>query len=575
LIQYADLDFKRAREIALTAVARQYTTRGSPSDEEWHVELEILGPDRTLTLEVKVKPTPEFPLKLPYIYLSTDDVTMLGFPPNVNSRGEICTYDRSTSLPDPSRPAEVLLDCIGKARRILEAGVNNPDEASYDAEFIAYWECAYPEEPSVDRQVLSLHPDKDPVTNPPLYVRPSQPIGGFTSILHTGKAQFRPLETYLTSHGISFQEIPTFFAGELQRLRPPFALRGDSETSLLAEQGLTEAFENYVRSRPSLVIITFTRTIQGRTLLLGWRHESATKRTGHSANRHGRRFPQRAGDHELLTRLSPVAFSIPRLRQRTSADLAEVQPARGKSVLIAGLGSVGSNLIPLLEAANFEEYRLVDPDTLSIDNIKRHLLGFSKVGLPKVEGVRDYLVDRNPLVCVETRKESLATVVREDPEFLNAADYHFFCTGDTNTELWIAAQLSKAPWRRPSFFIWLEPYLAGGHCIYCAPDGNVNWEALYAGEEYSFNVISPDEYRGRTFARREAGCQVSFTPYSNATVRRFLSDLFPVLLEVLENGSNSLRATWLGDKESIQRLGIALSDPYRDVPSFTTIRSPL
>jgi molybdopterin/thiamine biosynthesis adenylyltransferase len=66
---------------------------------------------------------------------------------------------------------------------------------------------------------------------------------------------------------------------------------------------------------------------------------------------------------------------------------------REKTVLVAGLGSLGS-LTLLNLAYPFKKFILIDPEIVTEENVERHALGYAKIGLPKVAGMKDYLIDR-------------------------------------------------------------------------------------------------------------------------------------------------------------------------------------
>ena len=71
-------------------------------------------------------------------------------------------------------------------------------------------------------------------------------------------------------------------------------------------------------------------------------------------------------------------------------ELEKIQKAK---VLFLGLGSLGSLAIANL-AFPFSQIVLVDPDDLEDANVERHLLGMDWIGKPKVNGVKDWLLQR-------------------------------------------------------------------------------------------------------------------------------------------------------------------------------------
>ncbi len=469
--------------------------------ESWLLELEIDRPGEVMCLEVTVTLQPDFPLSLPYIYLAKEDVAKLGFPPNIDTNGLICTFDRSTNIPNPGAPERLVEICVRQAKSIIEDGLNNDNPEKYDKEFIAYWENIYCDETPVDTLVLSLVNETGEL---PSWIKCgllNESIGNFRMLLYSDQQQILMIQSYLQKHRITYQEIPTFYLGQLKDLYPPFCLRNGDVLRIIENAGLGEGFREYLKSGPSLPIVTFVRTIDGRNLIFGWCHDPVefesrfhrkkiVKKEKQLSPRQYPRLLAPQNHSNLVKRFSPQVFTHSRLIQRTSADYGKPGPDKELRVLIAGLGSVGSNLIPFLESAGITEFRLVDFDKLSLENIGRHLLGINDVGRNKAEAIHDYLQKKNPLIIVQTREKGIVQLVLQEPSFLSDCDYYFFCTGDVNSEMWLAHNLHLNDWNRPAFFIWAEPYLAGGHCIYFNGNDEIAWDTLFEDHKFIYNVIS-------------------------------------------------------------------------------------
>src|SRR5512140_2827487 len=83
---------------------------------------------------------------------------------------------------------------------------------------------------------------------------------------------------------------------------------------------------------------------------------------------------------------------------------------KASSVLVVGLGGLGSPVALYLAAAGVGRLGLVDPDRVDESNLQRQVLhGTSSVGLPKVESARTRLHDLNPLVDVQAHDKRLTT----------------------------------------------------------------------------------------------------------------------------------------------------------------------
>jgi len=595
LSTYKTLDFASARQKALDHLSRFFTVQKKEDDsanlplhgESWLVELEIDSLDKVMCLEITVKLKPDFPLSLPYIYLAKEDVAKLGFLPNIGTNGLICTFDRNTSIPNPEEPEQLVEVCVRKAKSIIEDGLSNDNLEKYDTEFIAYWENEYCDETTVDTQVLSLISETGDLPSWVAYVSLEKSIGRFHAFLYSDQKRFQVIKSYLKTCKITYHETPTFYLGQLKDLSPPFCMRNEDVQNLIESIGLGDEFREYLKSEPLLPFVTFARTIDGRNLIFGWYHDPVEFIT----RRHGKKIvktkkkdlspkqylrllaPQNRSS--LVKRFSPQVFTHNRLIQRTAADYGKFEPERGSRVLVAGLGSVGSNLIPFLESAGITEFRLVDSDILSIENIERHLLGLDDVGKNKAEAVRDYLQRKNPLTVVHTQKSRIVQLVLQEPTFLSNCDYYFFCTGDVNSEMWLAHNLHLNDWNRPVFFIWVEPYLAGGHCIYLNGNDEIAWDTLFDNHKFVYNVISNKVHNVLDFAKREAGCQVTYLPYSGSILNLFLAAIFPKIFEVFKKRGESRCFSWMGDLAVLQAMNIKVSQHAEDANSFSLVERPI
>src|SRR5437016_5068925 len=67
-----------------------------------------------------------------------------------------------------------------------------------------------------------------------------------------------------------------------------------------------------------------------------------------------------------------------------------------KHVALVGCGSGGGAIAFMAARAGIGRLTLVDPDTLSFENLGRHMLSRGDVGKPKVEGLKSKILDFNP-----------------------------------------------------------------------------------------------------------------------------------------------------------------------------------
>lgn len=582
------MPFRDARLKALDTVRRQYPVRRvrryRPADfefaETWAVDVETDGPGGVEVLTLTLQFPYDFPLVLPRVYLNQDDLRILRYPPSVGTDGFVCTFDPNTTHPNPDAPGQVVLAAIHQAINIIERARTGIPAGTYDDEFIAYWENRYPGEPQVEMSVLSLVDEHLGAPDQITYAWLRRSVGPFQAVLYSRQEEFDAFAPYLEGRGIKFDTFPTFHLGEVGDLNPPFSWRTADVLRLIEARGRLEDFQQYLRRLPgdfTTPVVTFTRILNGRHLVFGWRHASLLPER--SSKYQGRR---RGGPQPTLlttrdrftrvTRLSPQVLTRERLRRRTAGETPSALPT--SPVLgVAGLGSVGSHLTSMLATLDVGEFRLVDPDVLNLENLKRHLLGVDDVGRAKVDGLRRWLYGKDPLRGVHVRKTRVVELMLVEPSFLNGCDFAFFCLGDPNAETWLSNALARGTLLTPSFFLWIEPYSAGAHCVFLNGQDGVQLTDAFDGNLFKYNVIAAAEHGRRTFARREAGCQTTHFPFDGASVTLFLGALLPELLRVMTTpGHPSACFSWVGNKKALATLGLEVSAFGQATSSFTLVR---
>ncbi len=89
--------------------------------------------------------------------------------------------------------------------------------------------------------------------------------------------------------------------------------------------------------------------------------------------------------------------------------LSGQEKLKDSSVLIVGVGGLGSPIALYLTAAGVGTIGLVDFDVVEHSNLQRQVIhSTSKVGVPKVDSARQYLHDLNPFIEIETYNEVLS-----------------------------------------------------------------------------------------------------------------------------------------------------------------------
>lgn len=129
----------------------------------------------------------------------------------------------------------------------------------------------------------------------------------------------------------------------------------------------------------------------------------------------------------------------------------------GSHVSIAGCGSFGSALADMLVRAGLGRLTLIDPETLAIENVGRHVLTAKHVGRPKVEALAEHLRDVNPELEVEPRRE----------RFSDAGGLLLCCADSRRCESVVnAASLAR---NTPAIFVGAYGAARAGEVQICVP----------------------------------------------------------------------------------------------------------
>ena len=255
-----------------------------------------------------------------------------------------------------------------------------------------------------------------------------------------------------------------------------------------------------------------------------------------------------------LDRLHLSVYNKHRIAHRTSGELMAE-----KSFMIAGLGSVGSNLCYYLNGYNNARFILADKDWLTVDNIGRHLLGFESVSQYKSFAVANYLCQYRPDREAKAYCKSLQQMEIGD---INASTAVFVCTGDVMSERWLIDKMEEGVVNRPAFLMWLEAYGISGIMIYVNPDDKGSLTRLKEKADNCFmdySIIKREEYDDmEKLTQRDAGCNGSYALYSANDVTMFLSAMFSIIDQLLDVPSESKCYRWVGNLNLAKEKSIKL-----------------
>ena len=80
-----------------------------------------------------------FPYEFPTIYIDEQSYANISPLPHIGSDFDICTFDKSTVIPNFKSPTQLLLASFVKAREIIRQGIAKENIEDFADEFCSYW----------------------------------------------------------------------------------------------------------------------------------------------------------------------------------------------------------------------------------------------------------------------------------------------------------------------------------------------------------------------------------------------------------------------------------------------------
>ncbi|MBR0925187.1 ThiF family adenylyltransferase [Bradyrhizobium diazoefficiens] len=141
-------------------------------------------------------------------------------------------------------------------------------------------------------------------------------------------------------------------------------------------------------------------------------------------------------------------------------------------VIIAGCGALGSGVARMLAQAGIEHLRLVDPEDLGWENIRRHELGALAVGTGKAKSLADSIRASLPTIgFVEGYVSTFAAFARQHAEAIEAADLIISCTGEWAADASVENALTRIGQEAVAVYGWMEPHALAAHAVLIGNSG--------------------------------------------------------------------------------------------------------
>lgn len=512
----------------------------------WKVEPVITIKNKAKRITLFMCFHPSFPYSWPEVFLLDKQFDYLAHIGYDDRKLCLFTDDEFTT---PQDPFGMIRTALSRACKLIELNTSRAIDGDFAQEILHYWKFKYNKEFDIQNGYLLSNIDRSNESQQlkACYIQDNVFIyyesdSNANRILKEKNAQYAS-----ASYDVLYLRdihIP---------LQPPYCITPDLLKEYCIPSSLELLKKFMKRHKHATILIVFPI---GDTIALGAISIPCTPETVRGF-RNGIISPTiywlEKNKNLYWQRYVVYPYNISRIAERTSGQHFEK-----RNYWIGGLGSIGSNLIYFLNSEQNVSFALADKEILTIDNIGRHILGFSSIGKGKVTELKRYICSNRPEREVTIFSSTIEQILFSEMTPNNTPDALFLCTGNTNSERYILDKLKENAPNYPIFLLWLEPYAIAGHMVYINPQQGISSMFL---NDYPYNLIAKSEYaaKGHTFTKQESGCANTYTFYGGSDVTLFLSAMYPLIQKLIQTPANSTYFRWIGNVEIAKANGITLS----------------
>ncbi|MED2974079.1 ThiF family adenylyltransferase [Fictibacillus sp. B-59209] len=523
-----------------------------------------------------------FPHTLPLFF---DKGNVFGTIPHKTSDGFLC-YTRSDSVIIDSRyPGSLLLVCLKKVVQVIEAGLKKENTDEFSVEFEAYWKekhnlavFAYVDTTNTRARELDLWYKETQAKDPVVICaeKGDNVESAIQQLFHIDVKDAKKFRCiYLPLKERSFLSPPdpdnrwdfTVFKQNLVKNLTDTNRKAYTKLIQKPVADVKPGLEFVISGLPleNGNVALFGGTMSGNTIV--------TKALAQPKNQRIQVHPfvWKPKNSEFL-RATIKRWHPNHLLNRTGGQMELTD----KHILIAGVGSVGSEVATRLAKAGIGKLTLVDWDVMEVDNIHRHSLGADQVytfnekeGLlnkPKVWGLKEELNRKYPFTDIVMKGRSFLNILEEVDLMQHDIDLLIVAIGSPNTEMLINQTLHQLENPPPTLYTWVEPLGIGGHTLVTLnQDREGCYQCLFQPDDEGESIKNQSAFAeaGQEFAKSITGCGSVFTPYSFLDSERSAMLTVETAIKTLmgELSGNPI-LSWKGDDRLFKQGGFITRKRY-------------
>ena len=221
-----------------------------------------------------------------------------------------------------------------------------------------------------------------------------------------------------------------------------------------------------------------------------------------------------------------------------------------KTVLLLGVGSLGSGVAELIAKMGISKLVLIDPETMETENASRHALGIRSASSKKATELTRNLTKRFPHLQFVSYSQRWEDCYKKNPILFTSANLIISTIGTWSAESSLNALALATKDFPPVLFGWLEEHAAAGHAVVFF-EGNGCLRCLTDDKGYS--RIHVTRWPGGETKRQIPMCGGMFQPYGAielSYVQGLVADLTTDIL--LSRTMDSVHRVWIGQKKLLE-----------------------
>jgi len=538
-----------------------------PNTPVWEIETEITYKGINKSLILYMNFPDDFPYTIPKIFIKKEIYDEIKFIPHINKDFSICIFDEGLNNIFPIESVNDIIEyIIHQAKAIIKSSETEEyNIKEFKREFKAYWEIEYENLDKTSNLGLHLLNSFKPELIKGLKLKSK--LFNYEFILYNDGQSWETFKKYLDYQKLKYETINVFCIDNIFTI-PPYNLTYKQSIEIIKKLESYNNFKSIIKtSGLENTLVIFSNSVSDKLEIYGWTYNNLLAPLSTLKGTRKKLSNIEILEHSFfgksnILRITFDNLTPERLQLRTSGFVEE-----HKSIVISGLGSIGSNLIYFLKNLSINKFHLIDAEGLRLENINRHYLGFNYINNSKVQAIKDQLIKANPFCEVDVLIKPVQVVINESPNFIDDCDFHVICIGETMTESLILNSVIENKITKPIILFWVEPFLASGQMLFINPvDAK---KAIDLINNYEYSILSNEiSNRDKTYLK-EGSCQTGYFPYSSSYLIQFLSAVFPYLkTHIIEGNMVSTIYSWIGDKDLLKARDLEITSFAKEKESY-------